>query len=243
MVRKRIAPRLTLSESYSAAQSFLVHIGAAPHRVDEAADGIVEMEGGGFFSRLRYDDAPITQAAVLALLKTAEGSDASPVLFSATGYSGSAEVFDEHLNVALFSVDRYGGITPHTPAARHLMPTEPFEAPFMPTDADSADITGPRGVYRPGQSGILDHEWLDCPVCGTTHHPEANFCHRCGGSLSRKNRIDPTARSDSSTASRGANATAEGRRRAKTQPRRSEMKDTAMRCRICGSHDVEVLSR
>ena len=191
---KRRAPILSFAEAYHAAQTFLVHIGATPTHIDEPADGIAEFEGNGYFSRLRYDDAPVTQGAILALLKHIEGDDSIPILFSASDFTGAAEVFGENLNVALYAITPIGDMHPRSPAAHQLLPHARFEAPFAPV-VDEEELDRPPGIWMPGQSsGVADHEWLDCEVCGTTHHPEANFCHRCGASLSRKNRVVPTAR-------------------------------------------------
>ena len=44
-------PTLSLAEAYHAAQTWLIHAGAVPERVDEPVDGVIEMEGGGLFSR------------------------------------------------------------------------------------------------------------------------------------------------------------------------------------------------
>ena len=226
------APTLTLAESYSASQTFLVHIGAPPTVVAEPVDGIVEMVGGGYFSRLRYNDIPITQGAILALLKLTEDTDDAPVLFSASGFTGAAEVFGENLNVALFEVTPIGDIVPHSKAAHALMPTEPFEPPFPGNSVDEASDR-PKGPWLPGvNSEIADHEWLDCPSCGTTHHPTANFCHKCGADLTRKSRVVPTARADESATPSQA-LPIEPRRRAKA---------SSYRCRVCGSDDVEFVA-
>ena len=237
MPLKRRAPSLSFSEAYSAAQSFLVHIGMAPDTVNEPADGIVEMSGEGYTSRLRYDDAPVGQGAILALLKQTEESGDAAILFSASGYTGSAEVFAGNLNVALFEVDRHGGIGPRSPAAHQRMPAEAFEPPFLPSDPNALDADRPPGAWMPGQGdGIADHEWLDCAVCGTTHHPEANFCHRCGAQLSRKHRIDPTGRRDQPGGA--GSLPSEARRKSKARQR---SRPRSMRCTVCGSTEIEVV--
>ncbi len=241
MNRKRRAPSLTFSETYHAVQSFLVHIGATPTELDEPADGIVAFSGGGFWSRLRYDDAAVTQGAILALLNSIDDDSATPALFSATGFTGSAEVFGENLNVALFNVAPTGDMVPRSPAAHNLMPVEPFEPPFG-TTSNEEDLDRPPGVWMPGQSGIADHEWIDCQVCGTTHHPEANFCHRCGASLVRRNRVVPTAKTRASFQSSTTPPPLEVQRRAATLSRERLHEHTdAMRCRNCGSDDIEIL--
>jgi hypothetical protein len=242
MPRKRTAPSLKFAETYHAAQTFLVHVGATPTSLDEPADGIVEFESEHHYSRLRYDDAPITQGAILALLKHVEDRGKTPILFSASGFTGAAEVFGENLNVALFTITPYGDMTPRSPAAHALMPAEPFEPPFAPVVPDE-ERDRPPGVWMPGQGGIADHEWLDCAVCGTTHHPEANFCHRCGAALARKNRAIPTSRRRATFDSATTPPPVEVREKATSARRareRSHDHDSAMRCRNCGSTDIEV---
>lgn len=241
MPLKRRAPSLSFAQAYHAAQSFLVHIGATPTRLDEPADGIVEFEGNGFFGRLRYDDAPLAQGAILGLLRQIEDDEGTvtPILFSATGFSGAAEVFGENLDVALFTIAPSGDMLPRSPSAHHLMPAERFEPPFAPEEPEE-DGDRPPGVWLPGQSGIADHEWIDCTVCGTTHHPEANYCHKCGASLVRKQRVIPTARRRGTLQS-GGTAPIESRRQMSTQRPRSHDHAGAMRCRNCGFSDIDVL--
>jgi hypothetical protein len=240
MPLKRKAPRLAFAEAYHAAQSFLVHLDMAPSRVDEPADGIVELVSDEYFARLRYDDTPVSQGAILALLKIVENKDLIPILFSASGFTGAAEVFGENLNVALFSIDAEGDAIPRSPAAHQLMPHERFEPPFAVVDENDPNLDRPAGVWLPGQSedGIADHEWLDCPVCGTTHHPEANFCHRCGAGLARKTRVSPTVTRRGGAMAKAPAPPIEMRRQAGTH-RHSETH--SMRCRNCGSDDIEVL--
>lgn len=83
------APTLTLAESYSASQTFLVHIGAPPTVVAEPVDGIVEMVGGGYFSRLRYNDIPITQGGDSGVAEAHRGHRRRPGSFFSFGFHGS----------------------------------------------------------------------------------------------------------------------------------------------------------
>ena len=76
---------------------------------------------------LKYDDIPVKQGAILGLLKTAEGQAKTPILFSATSFTGAAEVFGENLNVALFTITNHGDMSPRSPAAHQLMPSEQFK--------------------------------------------------------------------------------------------------------------------
>lgn len=85
MARTR-TPRLSLAEAYHAAQSFMVHIGAIPTRVDEPVDGIVELEGDEFIARIKFDHEAIGQGAILALIKVAGDHQGIHVMFSLTGF-------------------------------------------------------------------------------------------------------------------------------------------------------------
>ncbi len=240
MPRQRAGSSLTLSEAYHAAQTFLVHIGATPDKVNEPVDGIVEFEGRGYFSRLRYDDEPVIQAAVLGLLKQVEEQDKTPILFTATGFSSSAELVGDRMDVALFSIMPDGDMKARTRSAQNLMTAEPFEPPFADALKDRK-TDGTSSIWMAGHGALPDHEWVDCPSCGTTHHPDANFCHRCGASLARKNRVDPTAlRRDSPD---GADAPDQDATRSRAPAHivaAGSPGDVAtMRCRNCGSHDIE----
>ncbi len=133
-------------------------------------------------------------------------------------------------------------MVPRSPAAHALMQGESFDPPFAAT-TNEEDTDRPAGVWMPGQSGIQDHEWLDCQECGTTHHPEANFCHRCGASLTRRNRVVPTAaKTRVSFQSSTTPPPLEVKRRAATLSRdRAHDHTDSMRCRNCGSDDIEIL--
>jgi hypothetical protein len=161
-----------------------VHVGAPPSEVAEPVDGIVEMIGAGLYSRLRYDDAPVTHGAILALLKQTDGQDTVPLLFSPTELTGAAEALGENLKVASFEVTPIGDAVPQSPAARSLMPHEQFEPPFRPENDPNATDGLAGGMLSAPE--IAAHEWVDCPSCGTTHHPSANFCHICGADMTER---------------------------------------------------------
>lgn len=228
---RRRAPSLSFAEAYHAAQSFLVHIGAAPTRLDERTDGIVEFSGNDYMGRLRYETTVLKQGAVLALLKRVDDeSTTPPILFSATDFTSSAEVFATHRNVALFTITPTGDVVPRSPAAEQLMPEEPFEAPFAVDEPAEDDDDLPGGVWVQGLSEIADHEWLVCRVCGTTHHPDAAYCHKCGTALDQESRGLSGARSKRSGSTRGA---------LPLEMKRTMTTTATLRCRNCGSTDIE----
>ena len=123
-------PRLSLAEAYHAAQSFMVHVGAIPTRVDEPVDGIVELEGDEFMARIKFDHKPIGQSAILALIKMAGNQDGILIMFSLTGFTESAHEMAESHGVALFVIDVAGDMTAMSSTAKAMMPDEPFIAPF-----------------------------------------------------------------------------------------------------------------
>ena len=124
------SPRLSLAEAYLVAQSFLSHIRAVPSRVEEPVDGIVELEGAGMLSRVKYQRSPIGQGAIIALLKAADGMDVDLALFSVTGFTGSAVSFASNRAVALFDLTVGGDVLPVTTAAHAMMIEDPFMSPL-----------------------------------------------------------------------------------------------------------------
>ena len=230
-------PTLSLAEAYHAAQTWLIHAGAVPERVDEPVDGVIEMEGGGLFSRIRYDRLKVGQAAILALLKHVAETDLSPVLFSVSGYSDSAQAFGENHAVALYTIDSTGDVIPHTAAARLLMPQEEFIPPFSAAGEDHYVVVM-EGIEEeePPEEEYVEElatdrgSWKDCPNCGTSHHADASFCVTCGADLTKRVvHLKP----------RPSQAP---RREGGTPVPESPTGRPTLRCRTCGSHDIELLN-
>jgi ribosomal protein L37E len=221
---------LSLAESYIIAQSFLNHIKAAPSRVDEPVDGVVELEGAGTFSRVKYDRVPLTQGAVLALLRAAGDSGNNLVLFSPSGFTHAALSVAEAHYVALFQVHPDGSVEPITSAARLAVPAEPFLSPLATTGWESADPTEQPGEDATSEAGNEDQpkvtgsqRWRDCPRCGTSHHRDARTCASCGTDLRKRlSKLGAKAKKTSADAAALGGAT--------------------LRCRSCGSRDIEVVS-
>lgn len=235
------SPQLSLAEAYLVAQSFLGHIRAVPSRVDEPVDGVVELEGGGLLSRVKYDKVPIAQGAVLALLKAGEGHDVDLCLFSVTGFAHSAISFADSRAVALFDLTPQGTVEPVTTAARILMPRDPFESPLAepPFDGHAEQIDVPQPDAEPG---LLDDEpltpkqrtrWRDCPRCGTRHHVAARFCASCGNDLTKRVHTlhNPQAPKVAAPAATGSGIP--------VPPQVGG--GPSLRCRTCGSHDIELI--
>jgi len=235
MARDGTTP-LSLSEAYHAAQTFLTHLDLPPTRVDEPVDGVIELEGDSYIARVKYENEEVGQGALIALIKVSEGQTKTLMLFSATGFSSSAHGLAETHAFALFNLDGEGGIIPATTSARAMMPLDPFVAPF----ADPTVVNFPVGTSEnpfpitEETLRIEDHEWLDCPSCGTTHHPDANFCAGCGGAV--------VARGKSTAVATGKAA---GDRALPTNPNGPDLPiagpsagTVALTCRNCGSHDI-----
>ena len=123
-------PEISLAEAYHVMQSFLVHIGAAPTDIEEPVDGVVEVGGGGVFSRLKFDKEPLSQGAVLSLLRASERTSGKRALFSVTGFTQSARAVCRARDVALFNIDANGEVLPISRSARGLMPEEHFTPPI-----------------------------------------------------------------------------------------------------------------
>jgi len=235
-------PRLSLAEAYLVAQSFLGHIRAVPSRVDEPVDGIVELEGGGLLSRVKYDKVPIGQGAVLALLKAGQGHDVDLCLFSVTGFAHSAISFADSRAVALFNLTPQGSVEPVTTAARILMPREPFDSPLaVPVFAEheeeiAANLPDPElGIPKDERLTPRERDrWRDCPRCGTRHHQDSRFCASCGNDLTKR-----VHTLHSPTGPKQVTAPSPSGMGIPVPPQANG--GPTLRCRTCGSQDIELV--
>lgn len=228
-------PTLSLSEAYHAAQTWLNHVGAAPERVDEPVAGVIEMQGGGLFSRIRFDRSTVGQAAILALMNHVDESGDTPVLFSVSGFSQSAEAFAENHHVALFTIDETGDVVPQSAAARQLMPEEHYVPPFSTNADEHRAEEFSTGEDQPGdgeaESGdeLESEVWRDCPSCGTSHHRGAAVCVSCGADLNELAlHLKVPDSAPAAPAGTPVPSAGEGR--------------PTLRCRTCGSGDIELLN-
>jgi hypothetical protein len=239
---------LSLAEAYHAAQSFLTHIGLVLKRVEEPADGIIELEAEHVLARIRFDRAVVGQGAILALLKAAEGTPEPPILFSASGFTDSAAGFAENHAVALFHIEQDGAMTPYSSGARLLEPKEPFVPPFGAGPGTIAPELLQEPEHGPDPEEVAasngEAEWIDCATCGTTLHPTANFCARCGETVDRTTLRAPRSSGGKQAGDRSlvtspqaaASPAAQSRPVPAPQPGRP-----TLRCRTCGSHDIELV--
>jgi hypothetical protein len=235
-----VSPRLSLAEAYLVAQSFLGHIRAVPSRVEEPVDGIVELEGAGLLSRVKFQRSPISQGAVLALLKAADGRDTQLALFSVTGFTDAAIQFAANRTVALFDLTADGEVVPITNGAQGMLIDEPFVSPLSPAgplfdevslpefiedDEDENDPFFSEPSTKTPNGDATAPSWRECPQCGTKHHQTAEFCAACGTDLTRRT---------SALLHRGTPAAA----RAIPKPTTG---GPTLRCKTCGSHDIELV--
>ena len=231
--------QLTLDQAYQAAFLWLDHIGDPPVEISEPAHGSVELITERAFVRVRSSEAPVEQSSVLALLRAAE-SGKRLVIFSPSGYSPGALSIAETQGIALYTLDPYGSALPETTHARAMAPAEMPDPPFAPSDEVDDDFWGgftpspapaapePQTdeAAEPGIDAATT-DWADCPTCGATHFHNARFCRECGTNLQVAAPVaQPTARQ----APAGPGAPARG------------TVGSQLRCRVCGSHDIELIN-
>ncbi len=228
--------QLTLDQAYQAAYLWLDHLGDPPLEISEPAHGAVELITERAFVRVRSSDTPVEQSSVLALLRAAE-SGKKLVIFSPSGFSPGALAIAETQGIALYTLDPSGRAHSETTHARSFAPATDPDPPFAPeVDDDPDDFWGayeaglkPRGPVsdeppqpEPGIDAATT-DWADCPNCGTTHYRNARFCRECGANLQDV----PSADADEEHTH---------------TPTASPVKDAGkLRCRVCGSHDIELL--
>lgn len=219
-------PQLNLDQAYQAAFLWLDHIGQTPTSISEPADGVIELSTAEVVARIRWSRTPITQGAVLAMLRQSDTS-LKRLLFSVTGFTPGAVSLADTQGVALFALDGGGHVTGANAHAISLMPATAPQAPFTPNQAKD-DLVGVPVVTATPESMEFDmSEWLDCPRCGLTHHAQSNFCMNCGADL----HLSPPPEQEEASAQPRSE-----KRRAGEPPTKP-----FLRCRTCGSDDIELI--
>ena len=158
-----------------------------------------------------------------------------------TGFTPGAVSLADTQSVARFTFDESGLAAPNNAHAIALMPATSHEPPFAP---QSPPLEAAETVTPAEATVTYDlADWLECPKCATTHHRAANFCRSCGSKLhvdetgEAPPEPDPAAAPPQPAAGNGPpsplilpGATAP-----------STVRQTVLRCRTCGSHDIELL--
>ncbi|MCL1594304.1 MAG: zinc ribbon domain-containing protein [Actinomycetia bacterium] len=224
---------LTLDQAYQAAYLWLDHAGDPPVQISEPAHGSVELVTEKSFVRVRSSDGPVEQSSVLALLRAAEAGK-KLIIFSPSGFSPGAISIAETQGIALFALEQNGRAVSQTTHARVMSPdTEPLP-PFGPMEPEEPKDTfwNPQPSEEPQRrTGEADEDgidagtfdWADCPSCGTTHHRHAKFCRECGTNLQ--------------TGAAGVSSSDS----VHVTPVPRDGVTPKLRCRTCGSHDIELL--
>ncbi len=227
-------PTVSLAEAYHVAQRWLTFLGAVPEQVNEPADGIIELRSAGLVTRIKFDRAAVAPSAILAMLKATDGEAVRRLLFSATGFTGGAKQLGESRGFGLFDIDAVGDVHPHTTYARSLVPSEPLEPAFLHSPRPEVEEPElPVNPFGPIDENAAD-EWVDCPRCGVSQHHAIEVCVSCGAELStaRPMPAPPLAAGAQSPGPAAAPAPGMARAPAAGGPK--------LRCRTCGSHDIEL---
>ena len=235
MLKPQTQPRLSLTEAYHATQRWLDHAGLRTVSIKEPADGVVELWSTTHIGRVRINTGPVSQGAVLALLRASEEAGLTPLLFSATGFSNGAVGFGVSQNIALFDLAEDGDILPINTPDRSLMPEEALEPAFA-TPIEAVEAVAPISYFEVPEMGDEPEEaaadtvptagWRNCPKCNAQHHPSTTVCASCGMDLSVRaggQLLGPTGQPAVIPGSRSAPGA------------------TVLQCRSCGSHDIELI--
>lgn len=237
-------PTVSLAEAYHVAQRWLTFLGAVPEKITEPADGIIELRSAGLVTRIKFDRSAIAPAAILAMLKATDGEAVRRLLFSVTGFTDGAKSLGESRGFGLFDIDAIGDVHPHTTYARSLVPSEPLEPAFlhMPTPEED-EATAPVNPFGPVEEHGAD-QWIDCPRCGVTQHHSVEICVSCGADVTARGRV---ATSPASIPRPPVPQPAPGPLLAQQPPSPSgspvpqaPLGGPRLRCRTCGSHDIEL---
>jgi len=235
-------PQLTIDQAYQAAFLWLDRIDQAPSTISEPTDGVIEMRSERFLARIRWSRSPINQAAVLAILRVPIGEE-KRIVFSVTGFTPGAVSLSDTQAVALFTFDEVGAAKPENAHAIALVPEDEGEPPFAPAGAD--EVTEDEEKNEDAEVAYDLTDWIECPTCGTTHHRVANFCRVCGSKLHSDGNGEPPHTQATEVASEPQPAPMLSGPASPlilpgaTRPR-SEHR-TTLRCRTCGSDDIELL--
>jgi ribosomal protein L37E len=233
-------PTVSLAEAYHVAQRWLTFLGAVPEKITEPADGIIELRSPGLVTRIKFDRTALAPSAIIAMLKATDGEAVRRLLFSVTGFTDGAKSLGESRGFGLFDIDAIGDVHPHTTYARSLVPSEPLEPAFLhsPRDEDEEDAV-PVNPFGPVEEST-GTEWVDCPRCGVTQHHTVELCVSCGADVSARGRVaTPADQFQPQVPTVAMPGAPQGARQATAVPR-APSGGPRLRCRTCGSHDIEL---
>lgn len=223
-------PQLNLDQAYQAAFLWLDHIGQTPTSISEPADGVIELSTPEVVARIRWSRTPITQGAVLAMLRQTETS-VKRLLFSVTGFSPGAVSLADTQGVALYAIDADGHVTAVNAHGISLMPPKSPQPPFVPNQKKDDLVGVPVVTTSPENMEYDVSEWLNCPRCGLTHHAKSNFCMNCGADLH-------LSRPPEQEGPKPALRPRSHKKKSKSTEDRSK---PYLQCRTCGSDDIELI--
>lgn len=234
-------PTVSLAEAYHVAQRWLTFLGAVPEQITEPADGIIELRSAGLVTRIKFDRAAVAPSAILAMLKATDGEPVRRLLFSVTGFTDGAKSLGESRGFGLFDIDSIGDVHPHTTYARSLVPSEPLEPAFLHSPAKEPEKLDDRPVNPFGPVEDTGKEWIDCPRCGVTQHHSVDVCVSCGADISARGRVT-AAQAASGIVPPGSAAPRQVPTQQAPPPSasRAPAGGPRLRCRTCGSHDIEI---
>lgn len=208
--------QLTLDQAYQATYLWLDHAGDPPVDISEPAHGSVELHTDNAFVRVRSSEGPVEQSSVLALLRAADAGK-KLLLFSPSGFSPGALSIAETQGIALFTLDSHGRAVPETTHARSITPPTQADPPFAPEDAEDEDASFWSYAPPPAldEESEEDGEGIDAGKSDWSDCPACGTTHYRNARFCKEcgTRMQPDKATDA----------------------------VHMRCRTCGSHDVEVL--
>lgn len=240
-MRTHSEKQLSLDQAYQAAYLWLDNAGDPPLEISEPAHGAVELITDKAFVRVRSSQTPVEQSSVLALLRAAQAGKRL-VIFSPSGFSPGAKSIAETQGIALFTLDAIGRAVPETTHARSITPETEPDPPFAPSSGPGDDDYWAGFRANQGGEGIpaadagiqaTTGDWTDCPSCGATHYRNAKFCRECGTSLLGQQAM-PTSDATPSPA-----VMPDVLSHDPMAPKGTL--GSKLRCRTCGSHDIELI--
>lgn len=206
--------QLTLDQAYQATYLWLDHAGDPPVNISEPAHGSVELHTDNAFVRVRSSEGPVEQSSVLALLRAAEKGK-KLLLFSPSGFSPGALSIAETQGIGLFTLDSHGRAIAETTHARTITPATEADPPFAPDDDDDEEEAFWSYTPPPAEDDPEDGEGIDAGTQDWSDCPSCGTTHYRNAKFCKECGTPMQAKKGHS--------------------------DSGMRCKACGSHDIEVL--